>query len=287
METGNQEDVLKPINIREIFMQKNPGMARMIPGFIFRMIHNIMRLDFMNNFIVKYGHLRGMDFVTASVEDFEVEEEVVGLEHVPSAGSYIFAANHPLGGFDALLLMKNVNERLGKLKFLVNDVLMSIRPLKPLFVPVNHHGSNSRDAARIMKETYQSGEQILIFPSGLASRKIRGKVVDMDWQKHFISKAVEYQRDVIPVHISGRNSGRFYWLAKWRKVLGIQWNLEMFLLPDETYRHRKKKIRLIFGDPIPWSTFDKSRTQLQWADYVKKLVYDLPAQYKAPNKKHS
>jgi putative hemolysin len=228
-----------------------------------------------------------MDFVTASVADFEVEEEVVGLDHVPATGSYIFAANHPLGGFDALLLMKNVNERLGKLKFLVNDVLLTIRPLKPLFVPVNHHGSNSREAARIMKETYQSGEQILIFPSGLASRKIGGRVTDLDWQKHFISKAVEYHRDVIPVHISGRNSNRFYMVAKWRKILGIQWNLEMFLLPDETYRHRKKKIRLIFGSPISWSTFDKSRTQLQWADYVKKMVYNLPLLSGASTQKRS
>jgi putative hemolysin len=287
METENLDDVLKPIDIREVFMQKNPRMARMMPGFIFRMIHRIMRLDFMNNFIVKYGHLKGMDFVTASVADFEVEEEVVGIDHVPATGSYIFAANHPLGGFDALLLMKNVNERLGKLKFLVNDVLLTIRPLKPLFVPVNQYGTNSREAARIMRETYQSGEQILIFPSGLASRKIGGRVTDMDWQKHFISKAVEYQRDVIPVHISGRNSNRFYLVAKWRKILGIQWNLEMFLLPDETYRHRKKKIRLIFGSPIPWSTFDKSRTQLQWADHVKRIVYDLPVLSGVPTQKRS
>jgi putative hemolysin len=154
-------------------------------------------------------------------------------------------------------------------------------------VPVNHHGTNSREAALIMKETYQSGQQILIFPSGLASRKIGGRVTDLDWQKHFISKAVEYRRDVIPVHISGRNSNRFYMVAKWRKILGIQWNLEMFLLPDETYRHRKKKIRLIFGSPIPWSTFDKSRTQLQWADYVKEMVYDLPVLYGASTQKRS
>jgi putative hemolysin len=279
MEAENQDDSHKPINIREIFTQKNPRMARLMPGFIFRMIHRIMRLGFMNSFIIKYGHLKGMDFVHASVSDFEVKEEIIGLEHVPARGSFIFAANHPLGGFDALLLMKNVHERLGKLKFLVNDVLMSIRPLQPLFVPVNHHGSNSREAARVMKETYQSGEQILIFPSGLASRKIKGKVTDLTWQKHFISKAIEYQRDVIPVHISGRNSNRFYCVARWRSTLGIKWNLEMFLLPDETYRHRKKKIRFIFGNPIPYTTFDKSKTHLQWAEYVKKVVYDLPGQY--------
>lgn len=277
MEPENQPETLKPINIREIFAEKNPRMAKMLPGFIFSLIHRVMHLDFINLLIVKYGHLKGMDFVNASIREFEVVEEIFGDENIPDTGSYIFAANHPLGGFDALLLMKEVYQRLGKFRFLVNDVLMNIQPLEPLFVPVNHHGSNSREAALIMKGTYLSGEQILIFPSGLASRKIRGKVEDLPWQKHFISKAIEYQRDIIPVFISGRNSNRFYWLAKWRKLLGIKWNLEMFLLPDETYRHRRKKISFYFGKPIPPSSFDKSKTHLQWAEYVKGKVYELPS----------
>jgi putative hemolysin len=281
MEPENQSDILKPINIREIFAEKNPGLARMLPGFIFSMIHRVMRLDFVNLLIVRYGHMKGMDFVNASIREFEVEEEIFGDENIPHTGSYIFAANHPLGGFDALLLMKEVYQRLGKFKFLVNDVLMNIQPLEPLFVPVNHHGSNSREAALIMRETYLSGEQILIFPSGLASRKIKGKVEDLQWQKHIISKAIEYQRDVIPVFISGRNSNRFYWLAKWRKILGIKWNLEMFLLPDETYRHRRKKISLYFGKPIPPATYGKSKTHLQWAEYVKGKVYELPSLFGA------
>jgi putative hemolysin len=276
MESDNPSVNLKPINIREIFHQKSPRLARLIPGFIFTLIHRIMRLDFMNSFIIKYGHLSGMNFVNASVKDFEISEQVFGEEHIPVSGSYIFVGNHPLGGFDSLLFMKNVYDRLGNFKFLVNDVLMSIRPLRPLFVPVNHHGSNSREAAQIMKETYLSGEQILIFPSGLASRKIKGKIEDLPWHKHFITKSLEYKRDVIPVFISGRNSNRFYFVAKWRNLLGIKWNLEMFLLPDETYRHRKKKINIYFGAPIPYTTFNKSKSPLQWAEYVKNKVYELP-----------
>jgi 1-acyl-sn-glycerol-3-phosphate acyltransferase len=283
MESENQANHLKPIDIREVFHQKSPHLARLMPGFVFTLIHRIMRLDFLNGFITRYGHLTGMDFVDASVRDFEISEEIFGSENIPASGSYIFAANHPLGGFDALLLMQYVHGKLGKLKFLVNDVLMGVTPLQPLFVPVNHHGSNSRDAARVMMETYLSGEQILIFPSGLASRKSHGKIADLTWQKHFISKAIEYQRNVIPVFISGRNSNFFYLVANWRKRLGIKWNLEMFLLPDETYRHRKKKIRLIFGDPIPFTSFDKSKSHLEWAEFVKNRVYELPKQYESIN----
>lgn len=266
----------KPIDIREIFREKNPSFARFIPGFVYRFIHRIMRLDFINSFIIKYGHLTGMDFVNAAVKDFEVTEEVFGADNIPTSGRFIFAGNHPLGGFDSMLLMENVYERLGEFKFMVNDVLMNIPPLKPLFVPVNHHGSNSRESLLFLNEIYESDQQILIFPSGLASRKIKGKVTDFQWQKHFITKSIEFKRDVIPVFTSGHNSNRFYFIAKWRTKLGISWNLEMFLLPDETYHHRKKNIQLYFGKPIPYTTFDKSRSHLQWAEFVKDRVYELP-----------
>lgn len=278
MPSENFPGGFKPIDIKEIFRQKNPALARWIPGIIFRFIHRIMRLGFINSFIIRYGHLQGMEFVNASVRDFSVTEEVFGTGNIPVSGRFIFAGNHPLGGFDSLLLMENVYKRLGEFKFLVNDVLMAIPPLQPLFVPVNHHGSNSRESLMFLNEIYRSDQQILIFPSGLASRKVRGKVVDLQWQKHFISKSIEFKRDIIPVFISGHNSSRFYFVAKWRTKLGIKWNLEMFLLPDETYHHRNKKVQLYFGQPIPWTTFDKSKSHMQWAGYVKEKVYELPKQ---------
>jgi 1-acyl-sn-glycerol-3-phosphate acyltransferase len=276
MPSENMPGEFKPINIREIFRQKNPSFARLIPGFVYRFIHRIMRLDFINSFIIKYGYLTGIDFVNAAVKDFEITEEVFGGENIPSSGRFIFAGNHPMGGFDALLLMENVHKRLGEFKFLVNDVLMNVPLLQSLFVPVNHHGSNSRESLLFLNEIYQSGQQILIFPSGLASRRVKGKVTDLQWQKHFITKSIEFKRDVIPVFISGRNSTRFYFVAKWRTRLRIGWNLEMFLLPDETYRHRKKNVQLYFGKPISYITFNKSRSHLQWAEYVKERVYELP-----------
>ena len=276
MEEKEELKAFAPFDIRTVMKEKNPSLARFIPGFVYQLIHKIMRLDFMNNFMLKYGHLQGVEFIDAAITDFEVTEEIYGLENIPEKGNYIFASNHPLGGFDSLLLMKNVYNWLGKFKFLVNDVLMTIPNLRPVFVPINKHGGNSRDAAILLANTYESGEQILIFPSGYASRKIHGKIMDLSWQKHFIAKSIQYKRDIIPVFIGGRNSNRFYWVAKIRSLLGIKWNIEMFLLPDETYRHRKKTVQLYFGKPIPWSTFDKSKHLIEWASWVKELVYELP-----------
>ncbi len=266
----------KPINIRKIFSEKNPKLARLMPGFVYGFINRILHVNFLNNIFVQYGHLHGIDFVNKAVQEFNVKEIIYGLENVPSSGHYIFAANHPLGGFDALLLMKYVNQKLGALKFLTNDVLMAIPNLSEMFIPINKHGSNSREAARLLNETYNSDCQILIFPSGLASRKIKGAVVDLEWKKHFISKAIKYQRDVIPVYIHGRNSNRFYNVANLRKLMRINWNLEMFLLPGESLKHKNKEIPIYFGQPISWETFDKSKTHDEWAQWVKNKVYKLP-----------
>lgn len=273
-ETGQNR--LKPINIKALFKEKNPRLARLLPGFVYRYINRIGHIDECNEIISLYGDQQGVAFAQSSVDYFGVTEEVLGLENVPESGRFIFVANHPLGGFDALLLISNVYKRVGGLRFLVNDVLMKITPLSTIFVPINKHGGHSRQAALQIEKTYRSNEQILIFPAGLASRKIKGQVTDTDWKKHFIQKAVEHQRDVIPVHISGKNSNFFYRLANLRKALGIKWNLEMFYLADETFQHKGNKFTLTFGQPIPWQHFDSSKTQKEWADSVRDTLYKLP-----------
>ena len=273
----------KPINIREVFASKNPTLARVIPGFVYRYINRIMHIEFVNDLLLRNGHLKGTAFVDQMVKEFNVKRHLHGLENIPEAGKFIFASNHPLGGFDGLLLLKTVDEKLGNPQFLTNDILLNIPQLRNVFVPVNKHGGHSRDAARQLSDAYNSDAQILIFPSGLASRKTKGKVSDLEWKKHFITKAIQYKRDVIPVFISGKNTNRFYRLANIRKLLHIKWNLEMFFLPDETMRHRNTDIHIYFGKPVPHTTFDKTKTHQQWAAWVKEKVYKLPVRVEGTN----
>ena len=269
-------NTFKPINVRELFEKKNPVLARIMPGFVYRYITRILHLDFFNDFLKRNGQLKGIPFINQSVIEFNIREKINGFENIPDSGRYIFASNHPLGGFDALLLMRCVDKRLGKLKFLTNDILMGIPSLRPMFIPINKHGSNSREAAEILNVTYDSDEQILIFPAGLASRKIKGQIIDLEWKKHFIAKSIKHKRDIIPVFIGGRNTERFYRLANLRNFLHIKWNIEMFFLPDELMKHRNSEVPVYFGKPIPFQTFDKSKTHQEWAEWVKEQVYVLP-----------
>ena len=176
--------------------------------------------------------------------------------------------------------MDAISRHYPEFRFLVNDILMNIRNMEDVFVPINKHGSQSRENFTQIVEMYRSDVQVLTFPSGYVSRRIGGVIQDLEWKKSFIAKAIQHQRDVIPVHISGRNTEFFYNLANIRKFFRIRWNLEMLYLVDETYRHRNKTIHITFGKPVSYTTFDKSRTLTEWADHIRELVYSLPSDSK-------
>jgi putative hemolysin len=152
---------------------------------------------------------------------------------------------------------------------------MNIDNLSGIFLPVNKHGAQAKDAARLLEETYASENQILYFPAGLCSRKKQGVIKDLKWHKSFITKSVQHKRDIIPAFFSGRNSEFFYNLANLRKFLGIKANIEMLYLPDEMFRQKEKDISLVFGEKIPWQTFNHSKSATDWAEWVKSRTYEL------------
>ena len=275
MESEKDTIPLKPIVLRELIAEKNSKLAARIPGFVYGLINRLLHIREINEIIRRYGHLKGVPFIEAVLQYFDVKVVLRGEENLPVSGQYIFASNHPLGGFDGLMLIKAVSDRMGKSLFLVRDELTKIPPLASLFIPINKFGDQRR-SANLINEAYESDSQILIFPAGLASRKIRGKIVDLSWQKHFIHKSIEYHRDVIPVYINGKNSWFFYWLANFRKKIGIRINIEMFLLSDELFKNRGKTFVISFGKPIPWNRFDHTKSAIEWASVVKDIVYELP-----------
>jgi len=266
----------KTIDIREVIHSKNPRLAKLLPGFAMGYIKKIIHENEVNEILEKHGNKSGLDFVEANIKEFNITLLVKGEENIPRQGRYIFAANHPLGGFDGLLLLYTLSKHYQKTHFFVNDILMNIKQLRPLFIPINKHGAHSRENAELIERTYAADGQVLTFPAGLVSRKIKGEIIDLEWKKSFIAKAVKYQRDIVPVHITGGNSRFFYNFAKLRKALGIKKNIEMFYLVDETFKHRNKTITLTFGQPVSWRAFNNTNTYNGWAQFVKDKVYALP-----------
>jgi len=263
------------IDIEKVLSSKNPALAKAIPRFIVNYLKRVVHQDELNSFLKQWGHLKDAQLIDAGLNFFEIKYRVSGIENLPVSGKNIFVSNHPLGGLDGLVFISELSKHYNEIRFPVNDILTSIENFSGIFLPVNKHGFQGKDAARKIEEAYASDCQILYFPAGLCSRKEKGVIRDLQWHKSFISKAIQHQRDVVPAYFSGRNSDFFYNLARFRKMIGLKGNIEMLYLADEMFRQKGKEISLIFGKPISWMTFNKSKSAPEWAEWVKSKSYEL------------
>mgnify|MGYP001767458694 CR=1 FL=1 len=268
------------IDVRKVLTSKNPALGKVIPGFLINYLKRIVHEDELNDFLEQNGHLKDRELISAWLKFLKIDYQVCGRENIPAEGRYIFVSNHPLGGLDGIVFINELSARFSDIRFPVNDILTYIGNLSGIFLPVNKHGSQGREGARLLEEAYASDTQILYFPAGLCSRKKHGVIKDLVWHKSFISKAIQHKRDIVPAYFSGRNSSFFYNLANIRKGLGIRANFEMLYLADEMFLQKDKKFDLVFGEKIPWQTFDKSKTPPEWAEWVKTKCYDLEAEIK-------
>ncbi len=270
-----EEKKIPQIDISEIIRSKNPKLLKVLPGFVLNYLKKILHQEDVNQFLQQHHGEYGLNFVRAIIRDFGITVSSSGLENIPKNGGCIVASNHPLGGLDAIPLMDEISKVRKDLKFLVNDILLTLENLRPVFVPINKHGKNAVETIHRITETYASDQCTLIFPAGLVSRKQGSVIKDLDWHKSFITQAVRHKRNVIPVFIDAFNSAFFYNLAFWRKRLGIPVNIEMLYLVNEMYKQKNKSITIIFGKAIPYTTFTKEHTDKHWAQEVKSRVYSL------------
>ncbi|MBM3403495.1 MAG: glycerol acyltransferase [Bacteroidetes bacterium] len=274
VENGSPDITQKLIDVEKVIAGKNPRILKFIPRFLITLLARIIHQDYINDFIYRNRDISGLPYVDQILKEFGLRYQVTGIENIPREGRFLVAANHPLGGLDGLALLHAVGAIRPDVTFPVNDLLTYIPGLKPLFIPVNKHGSNAENI-RIIEETFASGKTILYFPSGMVSRKQKGKIYDTVWIKTFLSKSRKFQRDIVPTYIDGRNSNFFYRLANFRTAIGLKVNLEMLFLPDEMLKQRHKTVGITFGKPIPYQVFDASRKDDQWAELIRRYTYSL------------
>lgn len=256
-----------------------PGkVSRWVPGFAISALERFIRQRELNEILRLGEGSEGSAFAGRVLRHLEITTETVGFDKLPE-GRYMFASNHPLGGLDGIALIELLGLRYGDegVRFLVNDMLMNVEPLRNVFLPVNKYGSQGRKAAMAINEAMASDMQILQFPAGLVSRlHDDGNIADLEWQKAFVAKAIEYERDIVPVRFEGLNRRRFYRLARLRKKLGIKVNLEQAMLPAEVCEARGKHFRIVFGSPVSWRELrDSGKSAKELASELREKVYRI------------
>ncbi len=263
----------KFVEIEKVLKDKAPGLYKWLPRFGLNWLKRTLHEDDINRAMSTLKDYKGLDFNTRALDFVGASVFSVNAELIPTTGNVTVAANHPLGGLDGMALIKAVGDVRPDVHFFVNDILKNLTNYGDVFIAVNKVGASSAGSLRTMEEIFREGGAVLIFPAGLVSRKIGGKVRDLSWKKSFVTQAIDHKRIVQPVFIEGSNSRFFYNFARWRKKLGIKANIEMLFLPDEMFRADKKDIRIHFSKPFSYKVLDGSRSHKQWADLIYKFIY--------------
>ena len=254
----------KTVDVESILKAKMGSKAKWVPSPVVSWLKHILHQDEVNRYLWESRHLTGTEWLEECVRYLDMTLELEGEENLPDKDDgklYTFVSNHPLGD--------------SRFRYLVNDILMNLPGLAPLCIPINKTGKQSRNFPAMVEAGFQSDNHMLMYPAGLCSRRINGEIHDLPWKKTFITKSVEYQRDVVPIHFGGQNSNFFYRLSGFCDKHIKKVNIAMLFLVDEMYKNVHKTFRVSIGKPIPWQTFDKSKTPAQWAQYVQDIVYQL------------
>lgn len=271
----NEKENNLRIDIEGIIGSKNPKLLKVIPKFLINFAKRVIHQKEINEILEHHGHLKGRAFASAALGDLGIKYKVHGIEKIKRPGRYMFVSNHPLGGLDGMILIEVFGEMFDNVRFVVNDLLMHIEPLKSVFVPVNKYGRQNIDNAKMILDAYDSDAQILYFPAGLCSRMINGEIKDLDWKKSFVNQAIKHGRDIIPIFFGGRNSTFFYKFANIRKSLGIKFNYETILLPGEMFRQRNATFDIFIGDPVTHQMLVSEGSPAYWSERLRGEVYNL------------
>ena len=93
------------IDLDKVLRDKSPRHYRKIPRFVINYLKRLVHQEEINGILERNRDLEGVPFMHALVEkEFNLTLKLRGEENIPSAGRFVFASNHPLGGLDGICL---------------------------------------------------------------------------------------------------------------------------------------------------------------------------------------
>ncbi len=263
------------IDIRTVVASKAPKAAKYIPGFAYRYLERMLHQEEINEILRDGWDLKPQPFIQMIFKRWNISYTLEGLENLDPNGRYIFAANHPFGGMDGMMIAEKLMDHFSDARVVVNDILMNLDPLAPIWVPVNTLGAQNPDYVRRFEEAFAGNLPILTFPAGVCSRIVDGEVADLPWKNTFIRRAHTSNRSVVPLYVEGALHKWFYRLYRFRKFFGIKINIEMFLLVDGMFRQHGKTFRMIVGKPISINELKQAGSVKDQVELVRRNTYFL------------
>ncbi len=102
----------------------------------------------------------------------------------------------------------------------------------------------TRETLQLTNRAVQDGKATVLFPSGRIAFWHEGRLTERPWKLSAVTLAKRHELPVVPVNISARNSGLFYWLSKHSTELR---DMTVF---HELLNKKHHTFRFTVGEPI-------------------------------------
>lgn len=263
------------LNVEKMIASKYPKLQnnKIIKGAISKFADSIVHQEEINDFLETNSHLGSFEFIDEALENLNFDYSVShkDMENIPSSGRVVIIANHPLGGLDALALIKLLSKVRKDIKVVANDFLEVFEPIKPLLININNFKARQKkESIAKVYEALENEMALLIFPSGEVSRASAAGIRDKKWHKGFLKFAHRSNSPILPIFIGGKNSKTFY------SVSTINKKLSSLLLSNEMFKQKNKSIEIIVGEMIPNENITpKGIQQDKLIELYKKQIYNL------------
>ncbi len=239
------------IDVQKEIEKKFPNINKkqnLFKKSLFKIAKKIVHEDSINKFLDENSHLKGFEFVDSVLDyfDFDYTVSSTDLENIPSSGKVVIIANHPLGGLDALCLLRLVSQVRSDVKIVANDFLAGFEALNNLLIPINNY--KIRQSKKDIKKIYESlnnEEAVIIFPAGEVSRTSSKGIKDPSWNKGFLNFAKNTNAPILPIFLDAKNSKTFYTISMINKTFST------LLLSNEMFNKKSKRITIKIGEIIP------------------------------------
>lgn len=222
------------------------GIGAQFARPLLRSLRAFTRLEAIETFLAEHPHLDGLEFVEGVMRHLDVRYRVDHIERqrIPLTGACVIYANHPLGGLDALALLKLVGDMRRDVRIVANDWLTAVQPLAPLLLPVRIFGGRARpEELHGIEAALADGAAVIIFPAGAVARLGWNGVRERPWRSSFLRFAAAARAPLVPVRVQARNSPLFYTGAALAQPIGTA------LLPREAFTRRQRRIDLFIDRP--------------------------------------
>lgn len=258
--------------IREFFPHKA------IAPWLRKLIRWVFGEKKLTTILQKISDKQGVEWVAAAAKilRFHCEIDDDDYHNLPRSGPVIIIANHPTV-MDGMAVINTLSKVRKDVKIVANHVLSLIFPAtKSISVGIrNMHGKMSHKQFREMNDHLKQGGVLVIFPAGrLAKLTLKG-LSESPWQAGFIQLAMKNDAAIVPVHLKGYNTLRYYLTALiWRPLSNL-------MIVHECLRHRGRTLRVKICQQIDLSAIDRreidfSQTTSELQQHLQQTGNNLP-----------